>query len=199
MRSTLPHAALTGRYVPLILAGNPLPQHDTQRQSFDVNRLMLSYSSTKHDSPQRHGSRAENPQHQTRPTRTGALIGSIVLSAGFMAACGLGMMLIYLFRVPSEQKDELRKEADPNGLCYCTCSTSCTPTAPSGACAIGVMSPARTWSPDAASPSPSPRPSNRRRTASSSRKPSSARGTAATISTRRSRSTRTGGRSCTGG
>jgi len=41
-----------------------------------------------------------------------------VLSAGFMAACGLGMLLIYLFRVPSEQKDELRKEADPNGLCY---------------------------------------------------------------------------------
>ena len=35
-----------------------------------------------------------------------------------MAACGLGMLLIYLFRVPSEQKDELRKEADPNGLCY---------------------------------------------------------------------------------
>ena len=35
-----------------------------------------------------------------------------------MAACGLGMPLIYLFRVPSEQKDELRKEADPNGLCY---------------------------------------------------------------------------------
>ena len=28
------------------------------------------------------------------------------------------MLLIYLFRVPSEQKDELRKEADPNGLCY---------------------------------------------------------------------------------
>ena len=41
-----------------------------------------------------------------------------MLSAGFMAACGLGMLLIYLFRVPSEQKDELRKEADPNGLCY---------------------------------------------------------------------------------
>ena len=43
-----------------------------------------------------------------------------MLSAGFMAACGLGMLLIYLFRVPSEQKDELRKEADPNGLCYYT-------------------------------------------------------------------------------
>ena len=41
-----------------------------------------------------------------------------MLSAGFMVACGLGMLLIYLFRVPSEQKDELRKEADPNGLCY---------------------------------------------------------------------------------
>ena len=41
-----------------------------------------------------------------------------MLSAGFMAACGLGMLLIYLFRVPSEQKDELRKEADPNGLCF---------------------------------------------------------------------------------
>ena len=41
-----------------------------------------------------------------------------MLSAGFMAACGLVMLLIYLFRVPSEQKDELRKETDPNGLCY---------------------------------------------------------------------------------
>ncbi len=163
MRSTLPHAALTGRYVPLILAGNPLPQHDTQRQSFDVNRLTLYYSSAKHDSPQRHGSRAENPQHQTRPTRTGALIGSIVLSAGFMAACGLGMLLIYLFRVPYEQKDELRKEADPNGLCYqgpLARVYRLALTAPSGACAIGVISPARTWSPGAASPSPSPRPSN---------------------------------------
>ena len=52
---------------------------------------------------------------------SGTEVGSwsaIVLSAGFMAACGLGMLLIYLFRVPSEQKDELRKEADPNGLCY---------------------------------------------------------------------------------
>ena len=98
----------------------------------------------------------------------GALIGSIVLSAGFMAACslfeavterysrkfnfeygqsrawgsfgyaivalcagflfnispminfwigtacGLGMLCIYAFWVPSEQKEELRKEADPN-------------------------------------------------------------------------------------
>lgn len=98
----------------------------------------------------------------------GALIGSIVLSAGFMAACslseavterysrkfnfeygqsrawgsfsyaivalcagflfnispminfwigtacGVGMLLIYLFWVPAEQKEELKKEADPN-------------------------------------------------------------------------------------
>ena len=98
----------------------------------------------------------------------GALIGSIVLSAGFMAACslskavterysrkfnfeygqsrawgsfsyaivplcagflfnispminfwigtacGVGMLLVYAFWVPAEQKEELKKEADPN-------------------------------------------------------------------------------------
>ena len=30
------------------------------------------------------------------------------------SACGLGMLLVYLFWVPAEQKDELAREADPN-------------------------------------------------------------------------------------
>ena len=204
MRSTLPHAALTGRYVPLILAGNPLPQHDTQRQSFDVNRLTFYCSSTKTRFP----TTARQPRGEpSAPNKTyphgradrlhravGKLHGRLrPRHAAHLPVPGT-----------SEQKDELRKEADPNGLCYYKGSLArVLPAAPLrhpvGTCAIGVMSPARTWSPGAASPSPSPRPSNRRRTASSSRKPSSARGTAATISMRRSRSTRTGGRSCTGG
>ena len=50
----------------------------------------------------------------------------VALCAGFLfnispminfwigTACGLGMLCIYAFWVPSEQKEELRKEADPN-------------------------------------------------------------------------------------
>lgn len=68
MRSTLPHAALTGRYVPLILAGNPLPQHDTQRQSFDV--ILFQYK-TRFPTTARQP-RGEPSTPNKTPTRTGA-------------------------------------------------------------------------------------------------------------------------------
>lgn len=50
----------------------------------------------------------------------------VALCAGFLfninpmlnfwvaSACGLGMLLVYLFWVPAEQREELRREADPN-------------------------------------------------------------------------------------
>ena len=50
----------------------------------------------------------------------------VALCAGFLfnispminfwigTACGVGMLLTYLFWVPAEQKEELKKEADPN-------------------------------------------------------------------------------------
>lgn len=37
-----------------------------------------------------------------------------MINAGGVTACGVGMLLIYLFWVPAEQKEELKKEADPN-------------------------------------------------------------------------------------
>lgn len=126
-----------------------------------------------------------------------------MLSAGFMTACGLGMLLIYLFRVPSEQKDELRKEADPNGLCYYKgrwhVFYQLHPYGTQwGLCHWGHVSSEDmvTWRREPIAFAPS---LEQEKDGEFKRKPSSARGTAATISTRRSRSTRTGGISCTGG
>ena len=50
----------------------------------------------------------------------------VALCAGFLfninpllnfwvgSICGLGMLCVYVFWVPAEQKEELKKEADPN-------------------------------------------------------------------------------------